>query len=527
MKPQTHLSVDDNLSRHQALQRRSLAVRCTEVVRLFGPFAFIAFGGPAANIVMLRKIFVVREKWVDDKTFTDLFALGNALPGPSFSQLAFAIALLRGGPIPALLSFVLLTAPGALAMLGLGFGVRHIPASLPDVVFALFSGLNAAAVGLISLAAYDLSAKVITDPLTRIEVLLAAAFGSCFQSQWLYPVLIVGGGLATLAYDVFVERREKRRVRFQQLEETGNTPQTGVGGTFGENIELHGVPPPEPATALPSFANFRTENNSNEAPSSDPEPNQSALSHRRSAAIEATPTQQNHEPEYPEFPYYSLSMVTGLTALFIAFLIIVLVLRATVARQRAFDFFVNLLIAGTIIFGGGPVVVPLLRTYTVDPGWVNARDFLLGFAVIQAIPGPLFNFSVFLGVLTLPSQPVVGGILGCVAIFLPGIVLKMGLLPLYTKWRSIKTTRSVLRGLNAAAVGLIFAATYRLLRVGFISRGTDASAPAVTSSLEQDGWWVVITATTFVGCEWFNLPAPAAIAGGAVGGIAWWGVTRR
>ena len=86
---------------------------------------------------------------------------------------------------------------------------------------------------------------------------------------------------------------------------------------------------------------------------------------------------------------------------------------------------------------------------------VTARDFLLGFAVIQATPGPLFNFSVFLGVLTLPSQPVLGGLLGCVAIFLPGIVLKVGLLPLYTKWRSSKTTQSVLRGLNATAVGLV------------------------------------------------------------------------
>ena len=95
------------------------------------------------------------------------------------------------------------------------------------------------------------------------------------------------------------------------------------------------------------------------------------------------------------------------------------------------------------------------RNAHLAPLRVNSRDFLLGFAVLQAIPGPLFNFSVFLGVLTLPSQPVLGAFLGCVAIFLPGIVLKVGLLPLYTRWRSSKTTRSVLRGLNAAAVGLV------------------------------------------------------------------------
>lgn len=176
---------------------------------------------------------------------------------------------------------------------------------------------------------------------------------------------------------------------------------------------------------------------------------------------------------------------------------------------------------------------------------VNPRDFILGFAVIQALPGPLFNFSVYLGVLTLPHQPVWGGLLGCVAIFLPGIVLKVGLLPIYTRWRTYTTTRSVLRGLNAVAVGLvsstlpscahlsyyplrkIYSAIYRLVRVGFISSSNDPSSPANYTSLDADGWWVVITASTFVMCGWFNVPSPVAIAGGAVGGIAWWGVTKR
>lgn len=86
---------------------------------------------------------------------------------------------------------------------------------------------------------------------------------------------------------------------------------------------------------------------------------------------------------------------------------------------------------------------------------ITPRDFLLGFAFIQAMPGPMFNFAGFLGVLVIPAQPILGGLLGVIAIFLPGIALKLAALPLYTRWRTSKITRSILRGLNAAAVGLV------------------------------------------------------------------------
>jgi len=76
-------------------------------------------------------------------------------------------------------------------------------------------------------------------------------------------------------------------------------------------------------------------------------------------------------------------------------------------------------------------------------------------------------------------------------------------------------------------ISQIFSAIYRLVRVGFISPSGDPAIPATYASLDADGWWVTITAVTFVVCEWFNVPAPVAIAGGAVGGIAWWGVTKR
>lgn len=77
---------------------------------------------------------------------------------------------------------------------------------------------------------------------------------------------------------------------------------------------------------------------------------------------------------------------------------------------------------------------------------VSSRDFLLGFAILQAFPGPNFNFAVYLGVLSLPSTPVLGAILGWLGIFSPGILLKLALLPLYNSWRKIEAAKSVLRG---------------------------------------------------------------------------------
>ena len=122
----------------------------------------------------------------------------------------------------------------------------------------------------------------------------------------------------------------------------------------------------------------------------------------------------------------------------------------------------SMLIAGTIICGGGPVVIPLLRGYTVDPGWVNSRDFLLGFAILQAFPGPNLEFSAYLGFLAVPSNRVLGAVLGYLGIFTPGILLKLALLPLYKTWRNYSIAKSALRGLNAAAVGLIFTAVWQL-----------------------------------------------------------------
>jgi chromate transport protein ChrA len=212
-------------------------------------------------------------------------------------------------------------------------------------------------------------------------------------------------------------------------------------------------------------------------------------------------------------------IIIGFFASFIALMSV----RGLDNTPLEFDLFANMYLAGTIIFGGGPVVIPLLREYVVEPGWVSSRDFLLGLAIIQAFPGPNFNFAVYLGALALNrgSSSVLGAFLGFLGIFFPGITLSIGVQSIWRVLRTKPAVVSLLRGVNATAVGLVFTAVYRLWQIGYLQGGQDGSG-----SLGLEPWWVVVAAVTYSSVQWWNVPPPVAILGGAVGGIAWWGVVE-
>lgn len=110
---------------------------------------------------------------------------------------------------------------------------------------------------------------------------------------------------------------------------------------------------------------------------------------------------------------------------------------------------------------------------------VDSRDFLLGFAILQAFPGPNFNFAAYLGVLSVPSNPALGALIGWLGIFSPGILLKLSLLPIYNTWRKHEVAKSVLRGLNASATGLVYTAVWQL----FLGRSTSLPAASPYSDL--------------------------------------------
>lgn len=117
--------------------------------------------------------------------------------------------------------------------------------------------------------------------------------------------------------------------------------------------------------------------------------------------------------------------------------------------------------AGSLVFGGGHVVLPLLQSEVVPPGWVSNDTFLAGYGAAQAVPGPLFTFAAYLGMVMNPAPNGLAGALICLlAIFASSFLLVIGGLPFWEGLRRLKPMRSALLGVNAAVVGLLLAALY-------------------------------------------------------------------
>lgn len=131
--------------------------------------------------------------------------------------------------------------------------------------------------------------------------------------------------------------------------------------------------------------------------------------------------------------------------------------------------------SGALVFGGGHVVLPLLRDAVVTPGWVSETTFLAGYGAAQAIPGPVFTFAAYLGAVATPVPGVVGAALALVGIFLPGILLLIGTLPFWDAFRLRTDAQAVVRGINAAVVGILGAALYSPLWISSVRNAGDAS----------------------------------------------------
>jgi chromate transporter len=151
--------------------------------------------------------------------------------------------------------------------------------------------------------------------------------------------------------------------------------------------------------------------------------------------------------------------VVALTA-FAVLLAAVLFVPGHLASQ-GFDLFAAFYRSGALVFGGGHVVLPLLREGFVAPGWISDDSFLAGYGAAQAVPGPLFTFSAYLGASVTP-QPhgIAGAALGLFGIFLPGILILIGTLPFWDAFRKRASAQAAMRGVNAAVVGLLGAALY-------------------------------------------------------------------
>lgn len=348
--------------------------------------------------------------------------------------------------------------------------VQKLPQTLPPIVLALLTGLNAAAVGLIALAAYKLSASTMTDGITHVVSLMThpssvqasrsalmcsivqilffvAAATTLYVAPWLFPVLTVSGGIATFFWDwkvrsVFLETQTRIRKigkaharKTSTLVSSDPTPSSAVGGTIHElrNVDTGNISPtieqeeiqldrPKPAgrdssysiskdphleiedhltpaipspvyppavTAPPLVGRLptpppddRTDTRSIASNSSRrrrPPGNSAAISHASVHNTGPTDAVGDSSPTaIPLHPLLSIGASLIIVVLFFALLITVIVLASTLKPSpRALNLFSNMFLAGVIIFGGGPVVIPLLKGYTVDNGWASAFFFPL------------------------------------------------------------------------------------------------------------------------------------------------------
>jgi chromate transporter len=183
---------------------------------------------------------------------------------------------------------------------------------------------------------------------------------------------------------------------------------------------------------------------------------------------------------------------------FLALLGALPLLRQVVTNQ-AFVVFDSFFRVGSLVFGGGHVVLPLLQAEVVPPGWVTNEEFVAGYGAAQAVPGPLFTFAAYLGaVMHQRPNGIAGAALALVAIFLPTFLMVVGALPFLSALRTRTRFQAALRGINAAVVGLLLAALYHPVWTSAIKTSADLALALVTFALLAlwgvPAWLVVVIA---------------------------------
>lgn len=202
-------------------------------------------------------------------------------------------------------------------------------------------------------------------------------------------------------------------------------------------------------------------------------------------------------------PDRTVSRRTGVVALalFVAFLVL-LPLLARLTGSFAVGVADTFYRVGSMVFGGGHVVLPLLEAQVVGPGWVSEGEFLAGYGAAQAVPGPLFTFSAYLG--GAMTQPLLLSAVALLAIFLPSFFLVVGVMPFWDRLRASAAMRAALRGVNAAVVGILAAAFYR---------------PVITSAIDAPVD-VAIVLVAFAALVWVKLPPWVVVVGTAAVALA-------
>jgi chromate transporter len=340
------------------------------VFLIFLRLGLTSFGGPIAHLGYFRDEFVTRRRWLSDRSYADLVALCQFLPGPASSQVGIALGLSRSGYAGALAAWVGFSLPSAVALILFALSISNYG---NDISPGALHGLKVVAVAVVAQAVWGMARNLCTD-VPRVTIMaIATCVVLLVPSSWGQIGVIIAAAITGL-------------LLFKPTQD--------------------GAHDPLPIT----------------------------ISHRAG--------------------------VIGLT-LFFALLFGLPVLAQLMPSQSMVmvDAFFR---AGSLVFGGGHVVLPLLQAEVVPTGWVSNDAFLAGYGAAQAMPGPLFTFAAFLGasMSTTPSGWI-GGLICLLAIFAPSFLLVVGVLPFWERLRHSLRTRAALAGVNAAVVGLLLAALYQ------------------------------------------------------------------
>jgi len=344
-----------------------------EVLRVFFKLGVSSFGGPIAHLGYFREEFVVRRRWLDERTFVDLVALCQFLPGPASSQTGFAIGLMRAGYGGALAAWTGFTLPSAIVLVLFAYGAGALSG---PVGTGLLHGLKLVAVAIVAQAVWGMARTLCPDR-ERASIAVASA-------------LIILSSISSIAQIGAI----------------------ALGGLLGLWL-CRGAAPA------------------------------AAAGHIR-------------------MPVSRRAGFAALAAFFVLLIGLPIVQRLGASAGLAlFDAFYR---SGALVFGGGHVVLPLLREAFVTPGWISDDVFLAGYGAAQAIPGPLFTFAAYLGTVVTPTpHGIAGAVLGLFGIFLPGVLILLGALPFWDGFRERVGAQAAMRGVNAAVVGLLTAALYNPL----------------------------------------------------------------
>jgi chromate transporter len=362
-----------------------------------------SFGGPVAHLGYFREEYVTRRRWLDERSYADLVALCQFLPGPASSQVGIAVGMLRAGLPGAVAAWLGFTLPSAVALVLFAYGVRA--AGGGDAGW--LHGLKVVAVAVVAQAVWGMARALAPDRPRATLALLAAIVVLLSPTAAVQVVIIAAAGL----------------IGWRALPSAGVPHELDLRVPVGRRL------------AVAAWVVFG-------------------------------------------------GLLVGLP------------LARRLAPGPALEVFDSFFRVGSLVFGGGHVVLPLLQAEVVPPGWVSNSEFVAGYGAAQAVPGPLFTFAAYLGaVRAAPPNGVAGAAWALVAIFLPSFLLVVGALPFWNALRRRAGFQGALAGINAAVVGLLLAALYRPVWTSTIAGPADvALALAAFGLLAFWKWppWLVV-----------------------------------